>query len=245
MAAVPRVLRSPAAVAATVGAGAVFALAGCDVKEQDADLVAGKRLFVEKCGSCHVLNRAGTKGTAGPNLDDAFRRDITDGFNRDTVRGVVRYQILYPRLGSPMPAKLVTGDDADAVAAYVARVAARAGKDVGLLATAVKPAGSGRPAVARGGVLRIDADPTGQLAYVTKQAQAPPGRLTIRSRNASSVPHDIAIEGRAVSAKGPVVKDGGVSQFAVRLSAGTYTFFCTVEGHRAGGMFGRLVVRRR
>ena len=42
--------------------------AGCTRRRDhgDADLVAGKQLFVEKCGSCHVLARAGTKGTTGP-----------------------------------------------------------------------------------------------------------------------------------------------------------------------------------
>ncbi len=116
-------MRVQALVSVAAAAVVAFSAAGCELKDDGADMANGKKAFVEKCGSCHVLNRAGTKGTTGPNLDAAFRRDITDGFNRDTVRGVVRYQILYPRLGSSMPAKLVTGDDADAVAAYVARVA--------------------------------------------------------------------------------------------------------------------------
>ncbi len=44
------------------GAAALVALAGCSANEStgDADLVAGKKLFVQKCGSCHILNRAGT-----------------------------------------------------------------------------------------------------------------------------------------------------------------------------------------
>ena len=49
-----------------------------------------------------------------------------------------------------MPAKLVTGEDAHDVAAYVAKVAAQPGKDTGLLATAVKAAGGGKPAVGQG-----------------------------------------------------------------------------------------------
>ena len=49
----------------------------------------------------------------------------------------------------------------------------RRGKDSGLLATAVKKAGGGEPAVAKGGTLEIAADPNGQLAYVTNEAQAP------------------------------------------------------------------------
>jgi mono/diheme cytochrome c family protein len=240
----PRILRSPPAVAAAA-ATVVVALSGCQVKEKDANLVAGKQLFVAKCGSCHTLNRAGTKGTVGPNLDDAFRQDLADGFKRDTFRGLIRHQILYPRLNSAMPAKLVTGGRVDDIAAYVARVATLTGKDTGLLATAVKAAGAGKPAIEASGALEIDADPTGQLAYVTKQAQGTPGSVVIKSKNASSTDHNIALEGNGVSAKGAVVKNGGVSQVSVKLKAGTYTFFCTVDGHRAAGMQGKLVVKKK
>ena len=57
-------------------AGLTAAAAGCgqSVTRDDDNLVAGKIAFVGKCGSCHTLARAGTKGTVGPNLDDAFRR---------------------------------------------------------------------------------------------------------------------------------------------------------------------------
>ena len=83
---------------ATVAASAlVVGLAGCggdDLKESRADVVHGKQLFVERCGACHTLARAGTRGTVGPDLDMAFAQSLTDGFGRDTVRGVVREQIL-------------------------------------------------------------------------------------------------------------------------------------------------------
>ena len=94
------------------------------------DAALGKELFTGagQCGSCHTLADAGTKGVIGPNLDDAFRQSRVDGLGEGTIRAVVRDQISYPietpNTGSPgMPADLVTGDDADAVAAYVASVA--------------------------------------------------------------------------------------------------------------------------
>ena len=93
----------------------------------------GKTLFVEKCGSCHTLAAAGTQGRVGPNLDEAFgyARDYSlpgQGYSESTIRDVVRGQIAYPVTEPPtgepgMPANLVTGDDADAVAAFVAAVA--------------------------------------------------------------------------------------------------------------------------
>jgi len=118
-------------------AGLVAAVAGgCGtvgrVEGADADASLGKQLFTERCGSCHTLADAGTKGTIGPNLDDAFAHTRSDdpehGFDESTIRDVVRGQIAYPvedpPTGAPgMPPNLVTGSDADAVAAYVASVA--------------------------------------------------------------------------------------------------------------------------
>ncbi len=127
----PRVL-ALAAVAALV------ALSGCGRGGEAPDLVRGKELFIGEgqCGSCHVLERAGTAGRAGPNLDAAFGPSVRDGLGRDTVEGVVQHQILFPGEESPMPADLVTGADARDVAAYVAAVAGRPGDDEGALATA-------------------------------------------------------------------------------------------------------------
>jgi mono/diheme cytochrome c family protein len=109
-------------------------LAACGRDEPD--LSNGKAQFVEKCGSCHELGRAGTAGTQGPSLDAAFQTALADGIDRDTVEGIVHKQILHPRKNSIMPAGLVKGDDASDVAAYVGYAAARSGDDEGALATA-------------------------------------------------------------------------------------------------------------
>lgn len=91
----------------------------------------GKELFVQgvppkqSCASCHTLADANAKGTIGPNLDDAFAGPRREGFKESTIRAIVLDQIHYPTKGSGMPADLVTGDDADAVAAYVASVAGK------------------------------------------------------------------------------------------------------------------------
>jgi mono/diheme cytochrome c family protein len=100
------------------------------------NLENGKARFVEKCGSCHELGRAGTAGTTGPSLDTAFQTALADGMDRDTVQGIVHDQILHPRIDSKMPAGLVKGEDATDVAAYVGYAAARRGDDQGALAAA-------------------------------------------------------------------------------------------------------------
>lgn len=238
-------LRRGAAFAA-VAAAVSFVLTGCgsDIKGEHADLVKGKQLFVQRCGACHTLARASTRGTVGPDLDEAFAQSLSEGFRRNVIKGVVREQVLYPLSSGQMPAKLVTGQSASDVAAYVAYAAARPGQDTGGLASAVR-AVTQRTATAQGGTLEIDANPDGQLAYEVSSATAPAGALQIESRNASATPHDIAIEssdGRQLGA-GEVVSNGGVSRVSVNLTPGRYTFYCTVPGHRQAGMQGTLTVR--
>ena len=234
------------AACATLAAG----LTACenDNVAADADLIAGKKAFAQKCSACHVLARANATGVQGPNLDEAFRQALRDGFGRDTVHGVVEDQILYPAdvpEDSPayMPAGLVTGKLASDVASYVASVVARPGKDQGKLATAVPAAGAGKPVAAKNGKLAIPADPNGQLAYITKEATAPAGQLEINSKNEASIPHDIAVEGNGVNEKGETVQDGGVSKVSLTVKPGKYAFYCTVAGHREGGMEGTLTVK--
>jgi len=232
---------------------AATALGGCQLVDTGTNVVNGKQLFVARCGSCHTLARAGTKGVTGPNLDNAFQRARQDGFGQDSFEGIVHRQILHPairpqhdpvtgRATALMPADLVTGEDAEDVAAYVAQVAAKPGKDTGELAQ-VGAAEAKGTAKETGGVLTIPADPAGSTAYGFANAEAKPGQVTIRSPNKSSVDHDIALEGNGVSEKGPVVKDGGVSQFQVALKPGKYTFYCSVDAHRQAGMEGTLTVK--
>jgi plastocyanin len=229
-----------------MGGVLLLALGGCSVKQgESVNLVAGKKAFVGKCGSCHVLARAGTKGSVGPNLDEAFRNSLRVGLQRNTVRGVVHQQILTPEIGGVMPAKLVKGKLAGDVASYVAYAADRPGQDSGLLAAAVPAAGAGKPAVAKAGVLEIDADPTGQLAYVTNKAQSAPGAVTVKMANQAGVPHNIAVQqgtNGPTLGSSPITPKGTV-QVKVTLKAGTYTYFCEVPGHRQAGMLGTLTVK--
>ena len=105
----------------------VALLSGCDLNE-NADTANGRQLFIEKCGTCHYLKEAGTSGNVGPDLDAAFANARAEGMDQDTIEGVVTDQISHPRDTDPdsptyMPPELVTGQDADDVAAYVGSVA--------------------------------------------------------------------------------------------------------------------------
>ena len=124
--------RAPLALICALALALVVGACGRD----EPDLESGKAQFVEKCGQCHTLERAGTGGTVGPDLDTAFQTALADGMNRDTVEGIVHRQILHPNIESQMPAGLVKGQDAEDVAAYVGYAAAKKGSDEGALASA-------------------------------------------------------------------------------------------------------------
>ena len=86
----------------------------------------GKQLFLAttskgSCASCHTLADAGSKGTLGPNLDDAFSSDKSQGFSEQTMADIVRGQIAYPE--EPMPPNIYRGQDARDIALYVAKCA--------------------------------------------------------------------------------------------------------------------------
>ena len=112
--------------------GAAALLSGCGASSaiNSADTAAGKTKFVGACGGCHALKDAGTKGNIGPNLDDAFRASREQGFKETEFFGLVKRWIeIAPQAPLPgsypqaMPQNLVEGQDADNVAAYVAKVA--------------------------------------------------------------------------------------------------------------------------
>jgi mono/diheme cytochrome c family protein len=108
-------------VLAALGAVALPA-SGCGTSS--ADPTRGRVLFIKKCGVCHTLAEAGTAGQIGPNLDDAFAAARAAGEGGDTVEGVVKAQVEYPRPSNSnsavsMPADVVSGQDLEDVAAYV------------------------------------------------------------------------------------------------------------------------------
>ena len=120
------------------------------------DTQNGATLFKSTCAACHTLSAAGTTGTIGPNLDNAFAESVSEHIPQSSIENVVLDQI---RLGSgeiskpyttskyyiqhhclndqakcenpEMPANIVKGQDAIDVAAYVASVAGQGGFSTG------------------------------------------------------------------------------------------------------------------
>jgi mono/diheme cytochrome c family protein len=81
--------------------------------ESEAAADPGMDLFVQSCGSCHVLQAAGTTGTIGPDLDSlAAGEDQLLSAIENGGAGT-----------GQMPANLLSGDEAQQVAAYTASAA--------------------------------------------------------------------------------------------------------------------------
>jgi mono/diheme cytochrome c family protein len=108
-----------------LAAVAAVALPASGCGTSNADPERGRTLFVQKCGVCHAMAQAGTTAQIGPNLDDAFAAARASGETDSTVEGVVEAQVEFPRPSNDnpavsMPADLVSGQDLQDVAAYVA-----------------------------------------------------------------------------------------------------------------------------
>jgi plastocyanin len=104
---------------------------------------------------------------------------------------------------------------------------------------------AGRPAEGEGGgrTLDLEADPGGELRFDARSLEARAGQVTIRMENPSSVPHNVSIEGAGVDEEGKTVGRGATSVVRADLRPGEYDFYCSVSGHREGGMEGTLTVR--
>jgi plastocyanin len=101
------------------------------------------------------------------------------------------------------------------------------------------------PGVAGGSTAALAADPGGQLMFTTSALSATAGKVTIKFTNSSPLAHNLTIQqgsSGAVLGATPTFA-GGNKTLALNLKPGTYTFYCSVPGHRQAGMQGTLTVR--
>jgi len=95
-----------------------------------------------------------------------------------------------------------------------------------------------------GSTVDFEADPGGELAYTTTEASAKAGKVTIDFNNPQGLTHDVAIEdekGETVGQTDLIASEE--TSTTVNLKPGTYTYYCTVPGHREAGMEGTLTVK--
>src|SRR6187431_3528253 len=112
----------------------------------------------------------------------------------------------------------------------------------GSSSSSTTPATTGGGGGGGGSTVQISADPSGALKFEQTDVSATAGSITIDFTNMSSLPHDVRIEGNGASGGTDQITNSSTSA-TVDLEPGTYTFFCSVDGHRAAGMEGTLTVK--
>ena len=99
------------------------------------------------------------------------------------------------------------------------------------------------PAGAAATNLALAANPSGALAFDHTTLHAGAGKVSIRFTNGAPLGHNLTITGPSGAVVGATPTfQGGTRTLVANLKPGTYTFFCSVPGHRAGGMQGTLTV---
>jgi plastocyanin len=100
----------------------------------------------------------------------------------------------------------------------------------------------GETASGPGGTLQLAADQA-DIAYDTTSLSSKPGKVTIDFTNPAPLEHDVAIEADGKEITGSELIAESETSVSAELAAGTYTFYCTVPGHREAGMEGTLTVK--
>jgi plastocyanin len=100
---------------------------------------------------------------------------------------------------------------------------------------------------AKGGhKISLRASASGALKFNKKTIHARPGTTTFTLTNPSSsgLRHGIEVEGHGAEKRAKNVGPGHKTSVTIKLKAGTYEFYCPVDGHKAAGMKGKIVVSK-
>jgi plastocyanin len=110
--------------------------------------------------------------------------------------------------------------------------------------TTTQAGGGGGGGGGGGETISLSADPSGAFAYKQTSLTAQAGNDTIDFDNPAPIGHDVCVEDSSGTELGcSDVVSGGKAELTVNLEAGDYTYFCSVDGHRAAGMEGTLTVK--
>jgi len=90
--------------------------------EVASNLEGGKELFVTNCGACHTLAKAGTDGVIGPNLDELLAPPSASAPDPATIKPRV-LSAINNGVGGRMPKGVLSGQQAEEAATFVAQVA--------------------------------------------------------------------------------------------------------------------------
>jgi plastocyanin len=110
---------------------------------------------------------------------------------------------------------------------------------------AAKGPGANQGGGGGGSTVKLSADPSGALKFDTDSLSAKAGSVTIDFDNPAAISHDVAVEDSSGKELGTsdLISQSKTTLDLSNLKPGTYTYFCTVPGHREGGMEGTLTVK--
>jgi uncharacterized cupredoxin-like copper-binding protein len=106
---------------------------------------------------------------------------------------------------------------------------------VALAALVVAAPSTARPTAATATTVTVTMK---EFKFILSKKTVPHGKVTFKVVNKGTVGHDFAIGGK----KTKVIGKGKTTMLTVTLSAGKKAYKCTVAGHAAAGMKGRLTV---
>jgi plastocyanin len=94
-----------------------------------------------------------------------------------------------------------------------------------------------------GTTIALSADPSNDFAFDKTRLHAPAGPVTIEFSNPARLAHDVTVEGQGKGLGGTEIISEDSEALHLDLKPGTYTYYCSVPGHREGGMQGTLIVK--
>jgi uncharacterized cupredoxin-like copper-binding protein len=106
---------------------------------------------------------------------------------------------------------------------------------VALAALVVAAPVAARPAAATATTVTVTMK---EFKFILSKNRVPHGKVTFKLVNKGKLPHDFKIAGK----KSKLIKAGKTGFLTVTLKKGKLAYVCTVAGHAAAGMKGKLTV---